>query len=361
MKKNQRALLFSIYIVLYILFLFLAYTDRLPEFLDEFPDEISHAFIYGMFAALLHILIRRKKISFIPLAHLLVFLFSTGEEFIQKLVPDRTFNYADIVANLGGILFFLILDLIYVFLRKAEKDDSIFEDMRHFKLNLNDKIAVVFGATGLVGKELVELLAEDKHYKEIIVFNRRSQIYASPKITQIIATLDEIDHFTDKIKGNDLFCCLGTTIKKAGSRENFEFVDYVVPVKLARIASINGFNSFIAISSLGAERITKNFYLNTKGKMEKGIQQFDINNTVVMRPSILLGPRKEFRLGESIGKFIMKAITLLLVGKLKPYRPVSAKTVALAMIKAANYRNNKFHYDSEEIHLLARIKKSIDS
>jgi hypothetical protein len=314
-----------------------------------------HSLYYGLLSQLFHLTFRRKKISFIPIAPLTVLLFSIGEEFFQKTIPVRTFNINDMIANLSGIIMFYLLDLIYISIRKKEKNISIFEDIRHFSVYTNEKIAVVFGASGLVGRNLVELLSKDERYKEIKVFNRRNIIYESPKVKQINCDLENIDDISKQISGDDLFCCLGSTMKKAGSKEAFEFIDYVIPVKLSRIAFENKFTSFIAISSMGTNRITNNFYLNVKGRMEKGIQQFGIHNIAVVRPSIILGKRNEFRISESIGKIFMRIIKPFLIGNLKKYRAIEAKTIAKSMITIANQRGNKFNYDSEEIELLASI------
>ncbi len=216
------------------------------------------------------------------------------------------------------------------------------------------KTALVFGATGLVGSFLVNELAENEIYEKVKVFNRRKQHYTHNKISEIQVDFDKISEYIHEFKGHDAYCCLGSTLKKAGSKENFFKIDHDLPLEIAKICSTNDVGSFIAISSIGANSGSSNYYLRTKGLMELHIQELDFDQLAFVRPSMLVGPRKEFRFGELFGKIIMAPINYLLVGKLIKYRSIHSKTVAKAMIQIANMPMDKLFYESDELSELAK-------
>ena len=198
------------------------------------------------------------------------------------------------------------------------------------------KTAVLFGATGLTGTHVLQRLAGDDRYGKIIVFSRSEPGIKNDKTEIIITRLENLEKFEGRLKGDDVFCCLGTTIKKAGSKEQFRKVDLEFPEKIASIASKNKVNNFLVISSIGADPWSSNFYLRTKGEMEKSVLMFDIKNTVILRPSMLIGKRRETRYMEEAAKFIMFPMNFVLQGRLKKYRAIYAETVAKAMIELAN-------------------------
>lgn len=216
------------------------------------------------------------------------------------------------------------------------------------------KTALVFGATGLVGSFLVNELAENGIYEKVKVFNRRKQNYTHNKIIEIQIDFDKINEYVHEFKGHDAYCCLGSTLRKAGSKENFFKIDHDLPLEIAKICSANDVGSFIAISSIGANAGSSNYYLRTKGLMELHIQELDFDQLAFVRPSMLVGPRKEFRFGELFGKIIMTPINYLLVGKLKKYRSIHSKTVAKAMVQIANMPMDKLFYESDELSELAK-------
>ena len=216
------------------------------------------------------------------------------------------------------------------------------------------KTALVFGATGLVGSFLVNDLAENGIYEKVKVFNRNKKHYTNNKITEIQIDFDKIGEYVHELKGHDAYCCLGTTLRKAGSKENFFKIDHDLPLEIAKICSTNDVGSFIAISSIGANSGSSNYYLRTKGLMELHIQELDFDQLAFVRPSMLVGPRKEFRFGELFGKIIMTPINYLLVGKLKKYRSIHSNTVAKAMIQIANMPMDKLFYESDELSELAK-------
>jgi uncharacterized protein YbjT (DUF2867 family) len=216
-------------------------------------------------------------------------------------------------------------------------------------LKTKEKTALVFGSTGLTGRELTSLLLLDEHYEKIKVFVRKSTGISNPKLIEIIDKLEDPDKIAAEIVGDDLFCCLGTTMKKAGSRKAFEWVDLELPVRIAAIASKNGIRKFLVVSSIGASLNSGSFYLRTKGVMEKKVLEFQFQQSNILRPSLLLGNREEFRFGETIGKVMFRIISFLFIGTLRKYRGIKASTVAKAMIKLANSDNSTTMIESDKI------------
>ena len=212
------------------------------------------------------------------------------------------------------------------------------------------KTAIIIGSTGLTGYHLLRKLISSDVYDKVICFVRNTSKLSHPKLTQYIVDFDKPESYQDLIEGNDMFCCLGTTIKHAGSQEAFEKVDLHYPLQFAKAAVIKGVKQFSIISSIGANPQSNNFYLRTKGKCEEGLRTLSFQSTSIFRPSLLIGNRKEFRLGEKIGEFIMRGLSIFLIGKLRKYRPVKSKDVADAMFQIAQKNTVGFHvYESNEI------------
>jgi len=197
--------------------------------------------------------------------------------------------------------------------------------------------ALVAGATGLVGRELVSQLAESKLYNSVHVLTRRHFNIMHPKIISHVIDFENLEKFKCETAIQDVYVCLGTTIKKAGSQENFKKVDFEYVVTLAKWAKENKVEKFALISSMGANHLSKiNFYLRTKGQVEQALQQWNFKNLIILRPSLLLGEREEFRLAEKISSIIFKPLLPLMMGKMRKYRPVQARNVAAAMIYFTN-------------------------
>jgi len=219
------------------------------------------------------------------------------------------------------------------------------------------KTAVIFGATGLVGSYLVRQLCESHRYAMVLSFSRRTCGYAHPSLREHISDHSSMHLIASEIKGHDLFCCLGTTIKKAGSKENFKRVDFDMPVDLAKIAAKNGFEHFLLVSSIGADANSSNFYLRTKGQTEQEVMQCGISKISIARPSMLLGPRKEFRFGEALGKVVMKLVHPLIIGKYRKYRAIHAEDVAKAMLAISANNDDSKIYESNELQQIAKNHK----
>lgn len=194
------------------------------------------------------------------------------------------------------------------------------------------KTAVIFGATGLTGNELLKQLIENGNYSKIIAVVRREVDFKSNKVTNIILeNFLNLFEIADKLKADLFFVCTGTTIKKAGSKEAFRKTDYEIPLRISECAQQIKIPGMVVISSIGADSSSSNFYLRTKGEMEAAISKAYNGNLKFIRPSLLLGKRDEFRAGEYFASFVMKALEWAMIGPLKKYRGVKASEVARQM------------------------------
>lgn len=219
------------------------------------------------------------------------------------------------------------------------------------------KTALLIGATGLIGTHLLDTLLDDTRYDKIKLIVRRQlngsnyhEGLLTEKVEQCIIDFDKIDEYSSLIQGDDVFICVGTTIKKVGGdKDAFRKVDFDVPVNMARIAAQNNVQGCFVISSLGADANSSNFYLKTKGEMEEAVKQYKFSNLCFLRPSLLTGSRNEVRIGESIGKFFMTLFGFFFIGPLKNYKPIPAKVVAIAMLEIANTQPTKTVYESAQL------------
>ena len=220
---------------------------------------------------------------------------------------------------------------------------------------MEKKTALIFGATGLTGSFLLNFLIKDSRYGKVKVFVRKKTNFPSNEKVEVhIVELAFPEKYSHIMNGHDLFCCLGTTIATAGSKEAFRNIDFELSVKIAETANKNGISSFIVISSLGANSKSSNFYCRTKGEMEKAVQEFSFKKIAILRSSMLLGNRKEFRFGELIGKGLMRSLSFIFIGSLKKYKAVHAKDVAKAMIAIANKNSGEIIFESDQILEIAR-------
>lgn len=196
------------------------------------------------------------------------------------------------------------------------------------------KTALLVGATGLVGGHLLQQLLEHPDYSTVVALTRRPLDLKHPKLRQEIIDFDRPD--SNLIKGDDLYCALGTTLKKAGSKEAQYRIDCEYPYHIGKIARENGVKRYLLVSSIGADAHSSNFYLRTKGELEDKIKSLNFDAFVAARPSFLLGDRSEFRLGEKIGIAIAGLLNPLMVGGLRKYRGIAAAQVARVLIHYAN-------------------------
>lgn len=201
------------------------------------------------------------------------------------------------------------------------------------------KTAIIIGATGLTGQALLNQLLQDDYFNHVIVFVRKKINLTHTKLTQHSIDFNSLDSYKNLIKGDVVFCCMGTTIKVAGSQDAFKKVDYNYSTEFAKISKFNNISTFCLQSSLGADSKSSNFYLKVKGETEQALEQLHFNSFASFRPSMLLGDRTEFRLGEKIGKLIMQSLSFAFIGKLKRYKAIHVNQVASAMIK--HVKSNK--------------------
>jgi uncharacterized protein YbjT (DUF2867 family) len=204
------------------------------------------------------------------------------------------------------------------------------------------KTAIILGATGLTGTELLKQLLNDDHYQKIILFSRKSTNIKNSKLTEHITDFDQLHKIEHLIIGDIIFCCLGTTIKTAGSKTAFRKVDFNYISDFALLAKQNGLNQFYLQSSIGADSQSNNYYLKIKGETENAIKKLNFESFTIFRPSMLLGNRIEFRFGETLAKLAMRFLSFLFVGRLKLYKAIDAKQVAKAMIYES--KSNKVGY-----------------
>jgi uncharacterized protein YbjT (DUF2867 family) len=189
--------------------------------------------------------------------------------------------------------------------------------------------ALLVGATGLVGSFLLQRLLESGAYARVTVWVRRKLEQAHAKLKSEVVDFERLHE--RPVEAEDVFCCLGTTIKKAGTEAAFRQVDYDYPVALAIAAASGGARRLLVVSALGANPDSRIFYNRVKGEMEIAVKAAGVPATLFFRPSLLSGPRAEVRRGERIGEAIGKLLGPLL-GK---YRPIHADLVAAAMLRAA--------------------------
>lgn len=207
--------------------------------------------------------------------------------------------------------------------------------------------AVVFGATGLVGGHLVRLLATDARFSSafsgITLVGRRPSHHPSLDkagtplpVVERVADLTATSTYDSVFSNAVVFCCLGTTIKRAGSRDAFRMVDVTLPATLARAASKGGATKFLLVSAVGANASSRVFYNHCKGEAENIVASYTFpKGVVVVRPSLLLGERAESRVGEKLGATVLGPLAPLFVGPAAKFRPITAETVARALANAA--------------------------
>lgn len=206
------------------------------------------------------------------------------------------------------------------------------------------KRALVVGGTGLIGRELIALLLADERYT-VIALVRKPLAIIHKRLIQVTFNFDHPDPTV--VAADEIFCCLGTTIKVAGSKPAFYKVDFEYVLSVAQTGFSNGIKKFALVSSMGANKNSGIFYNQTKGAIEEAVSRVGYESIFIFRPSILLGQRTEFRLGEMIGKVLMRSFDFLVP---KKYKAIHASQVAKAMIATMNSNKTGLHIlESDEI------------
>ena len=198
------------------------------------------------------------------------------------------------------------------------------------------KTAIILGATGLTGSILLEKLLNDNRYENIKLFSRKKIEGLPKKVQQFIGNILELETFKDDFKADEVFCCIGTTVKKTPNKETYKRIDFGIPVTAAKLSKENNISTFIVVSAMGANEKSTVFYNRTKGEMEQNVLLKNIKNTYILRPSIIEGNRNENRILEKIGLAVLKLIQPLFMGKLKNYKIIKAEEIAQTMVNLAN-------------------------
>lgn len=198
------------------------------------------------------------------------------------------------------------------------------------------RVALVVGASGLVGSQLLTCLLESPDYDAVTLWVRRPLPVTHPKLSQQVVDFDGLAGPTpEPVRADDIFCCLGTTIGKAGSQAAFRKVDLDYPVQIGRLAKAAGAKRYLIVTAMGADPHSRIFYNRVKGEVEAGLSALGFPALHIFRPSLLLGERQEVRVGEAVGSVLARAIAPLMGGSLRKYRPIKGRTVARAMLAAA--------------------------
>ncbi len=224
-------------------------------------------------------------------------------------------------------------------------------------MSTTPRIALVAGATGLVGGLLLNLLLGESDYARVYALTRRPLGKEHPKLANRTVTFQKL---ADQLKGltaHDAFCALGTTIADAGSQEAFRAVDVDAVLYFARAARAARVTRFVVVSSVGASSSSKKFYLRTKGEMEEAVSDLGFTSVDILQPSLLLGPRKSVRPLEITGRIFAPLLNPMLTGAREAYRAIPAEIVARAMLGASRRGGRGiYRYSYGAIRQLAEIR-----
>ena len=211
------------------------------------------------------------------------------------------------------------------------------------------KTALVFGSSGLIGEHLLNQLIKNENYNKIKIFVRSKPEINDPKIEIIKTDFNNLQNHKEDIKGDDCFFCIGTTKKNSPDKNEYRRVELLIPKEIAKIAKANSLNSFVFVSSGYADSKSSGDYLKYKGEVEEELKELNFPKLGIMRPSFLLGDRKEKRIGEKTGIFVFNLLSPLFLGPLKKMKPIHSEIVARSMIKFANEDLKKNTFESNEI------------
>ena len=211
------------------------------------------------------------------------------------------------------------------------------------------KTALIFGSSGLVGGQLLNKLIQNNNYNKIKVFVRSDPQIKDVKLEIIKTDFNNLENHRDDIKGDDCFYCIGTTKQNSPDKNEYRRVELDVPKQVAQIAKSNLVNSFVFVSSGYADPNSSGDYLKFKGLVEEELKKLNFSKLGIMRPSFLIGNRKEKRVGEKIGIFLFKILSPLFLGPLKKMKPIHSEKVAKAMNKISSGDFKQYVFESNEI------------
>ncbi|MBM7621473.1 uncharacterized protein YbjT (DUF2867 family) [Bacillus tianshenii] len=217
----------------------------------------------------------------------------------------------------------------------------------------NTKSAMILGSTGLIGRNLTNEILENSEYRSICTMVRRPTNLSHPKLKEVVIDFSRLSDNASEFQVDEVFICLGTTRKQAGSKGSFKKVDYDYVVEAAMLAKAQGVQRIAVVSAIGADSQSRFFYSRIKGQMEEAVSSIGIPSTYFFRPSLLLGERKEVRPGEKMGEWLGKVVQPILIGKLGRYRSIEGEKVAKAMV--AFMKNSKKGVHFVESDLIQKI------
>ena len=218
------------------------------------------------------------------------------------------------------------------------------------------KTAILFGASGLVGSHLLNLLVNSNKYNIIKIFSRKDIETKNPKIEKYVIDFNELEKHKDEIVGDDCYFAIGTTRRLTPNKNDYIDVELNLPVKISKIAKNNNVKSFIYVSSGGANANSRNLYLQNKGKAEKEIINLSFEFTAIIQPSLLLGNRKENRIVEKIAIFIFKILFFIFIGNLRPFKAIHATNVAKAIMHITKNQLKDLFFTSDKLEDFSLIK-----
>ena len=211
------------------------------------------------------------------------------------------------------------------------------------------KTAIIFGSTGLIGSQLLNILLQDDEYSTIKAVVRSPISVSHKKLEVIVNDLTNISSLKENISGDRCFFCIGTTKSQTPNKNEYRRIEYDIPVQIASIAEKNNVSCFLYISSLGSNPNTNNTYLKNKGEVEEKLKGLNFKQLTIVKPSILLGKRSKFRLGEFLSQRIFVLLSFLFVGPLKKVKPINSKQVAKAMAFIAKNGHSQMIYESDAL------------
>jgi uncharacterized protein YbjT (DUF2867 family) len=219
-----------------------------------------------------------------------------------------------------------------------------------------EKTAIILGATGLTGNLLLQKLISDENYATIKLFSRKKIEGLPSKVKQFVGNIVKLESFKADFTGDEVFCCIGTTLKKTPNKKVYKSIDVGIPAKAAQLSKENNIETFMVISALGANSKSSLFYNKLKGEMEEKVLRFNIKNTYILQPSYIKGDRDENRPLEKIFDVLFPLINVFLIGKLNKYKTINASTIAEAMYKLAILKPAINKIESDKIKEYAIIK-----
>jgi len=216
------------------------------------------------------------------------------------------------------------------------------------------KTAIILGASGATGSELLQLLLADSRYSTIKIFVRKSINIANPKIEEHIIDLLQLEKYAPDFTAHEVYCCIGTTKAKTPHKDEYYKIDFGIPVTAAKLAKANGIDTYIVVSAVGASKSSNIFYRRTKGEMQEAVLSQNLPNMHILQPSLIVANRKDSRFAEKLAIVFMKVINPLLFGGAAKYKSINAAVIAKAMVWLANNKYSDVIVTSDKINDMAK-------